>query len=458
MAIAIGNTSSGNGENVSNITISHTIATGSDRLLLVAVTNDGGAPSSVEYGGVAMTLLEYYEYGGATRVYYLKNPTVGTANIVVSWSGSSYYYPAVFCADFTGVDQTTTFRTVSEGGTNGTSASISPTSQVDDLVIDFFGQRSTGGGCADPTAGTGVTDRGTSVSPSSINRQNLGTRDGQSGSTTMAWSWSGGCYIQQISFALIPKPPSVDVTVSATVVSATFSIPASTVTGGATVSPSAQVLTASIPAYTIEAIRNNTETPSVQVLSFSIPAYSVSGDSNVAVNTQVATFSIPAYFVEAGNVLITPSVQVLTFSIPAYGVDVVANITVSPSAQVLTFSIPSYSVSVDANITVTPSAQVLTASIPTYTISVEANVSVSAGVQVMTFSIPSYSPSGSAIASPSAQVLTFSIPTYTITNIANITISQGVLSLSLSIPTFGITADYWQNKFDPITTNWSDKY
>lgn len=244
--------------------------------------------------------------------------------------------------------------------------------------------------------------------------------------------------ISALAHILYEVQTSVDITVSATVVSATFSI----------------------PAYTVTAIRNNTETPSAKVLTFSIPAYTVSAIQNTTQtpSVQSLTFSIPTYTILAGEVVVSPSAQALTFSIPSYAVDVVSNISVSPSVQSLTFSIPSYSVAVDANTTQTPSVQVLTLSIPTYSVVAEASISVSPSVQAMTFSIPSYSPSGSAIVSPSAQVLTFSIPSYTISNIANITILQEVLSLSLSIPEYSVGADYWQNKFDPITTNWSDKY
>lgn len=445
------------------ITWSHTTS-GSNRTLAVTIGSIRD-DTSASYNGVSMTQGVHNFYGSSNNVtiYYLGDPATGANTVSVDMASNGNGYSTYCSISFSGSNSSSPLGATNSVGhaSSLTSESLSITTTYDNsiLVDSFYCSPAYTGTTWD--AYTGQTQRHWMTFINDNGQGGASTKaTTTAGSYTMRWDKSAGATPFRTAIAIleIRELGAVSVTVSATVVSATFSIPASTVTGGATVSPSVQVITASIPSYTIEAIRNNTETPSVQALTFSIPAYSVSGDSNVAVNTQVATFSIPAYFVEAGNVLITPSAQVLTFSIPAYGVDVVANIDVTPSAQSLTFSIPSYSVSVDANITITPSAQVLTASIPTYTIAVEANVSVSPSVQAMTFSIPSYSPSGSAIASPSAQSLTFSIPSYTISNIANITISQGVFSLSLSIPTFGITADYWQNKFDPITTNWSDKY
>lgn len=455
-AIAFDATTNRTSETGSSTTFSHTTS-GSNRALTVSFSSYRGA-SSCTYSGTSMSLGTSASQGSAkSGVYYLASPASGANNVVFTPSSGGCDH---ICAiSFTGADSSPLGVVGTNVGTNSDTISKSvTTTQANSFLVDAMSTEE------DPAhtygADAGQTQRmwgqlgywvggGASTKPTT-----------STGSYTMGWTKSSGSQANNLSISVIEikELGAVSVTVSATVVSATFSVPSRTVTGGATISPSAQVITASIPSYTVTAIRNNTETPSAKALTFSIPAYSVSASANVAPSVQSLSFSIPTYTVEAGNIQANPATQSMTFSIPSYAVDVIANISVSPSAKVLTFSIPSYSVSFEANTTVTPSAQILTASIPTYTISVEANISVSAGVQAMTFSIPSYSPSGSAIVSPSVKTLTFSIPSYTITNIANITILPEVFSLSLSIPTYSVAGDYWQNKFSTPATSWSDKY
>lgn len=86
-----------------SITISVTVNSG-ENLLSVAVTSEGdAAPSSVTYGGVALTQRQTY-LGGQFRVtvYDLINPTPGTANLVANiTSGDSGMFYQVWKADGT---------------------------------------------------------------------------------------------------------------------------------------------------------------------------------------------------------------------------------------------------------------------------------------------------------------------------------------------------------------------
>lgn len=134
-----------------------------------------------------------------------------------------------------------------------------------------------------------------------------------------------------------------------------------------TVSPSVKTCTFTIPSYTVTAIQNVTVSPSVQTATFSIPTHTVITSTTVSPTVQTATFSIPTYTVTIADVLIQPSVQTCTFSIPTYTPDATANPTISPSVQVCTFTIPTYTVSVVSNITISPSVLTATFSILTYT-------------------------------------------------------------------------------------------
>lgn len=107
---------------------------------------------------------------------------------------------------------------------------------------------------------------------------------------------------------------------------------------------------------------NVTVSPSAQVGSFTIPAYTVSLPKVVSVTPQTATFSIPTY-TAGGMTVVSPSAQALTFSIPVY--DVKTYVLLTPDGQVLTYTIPAYTVVVEANITIAPNTIVLTFTTPT---------------------------------------------------------------------------------------------
>lgn len=135
-----------------------------------------------------------------------------------------------------------------------------------------------------------------------------------------------------------------------------------------TVSPSVKTSTFSIPAYTVTAERFVTVTPTVPSATFTIPSPTTSGGAGVSPAVKTATFSIPAYSVTAdGAVTENPSAQVCTFTIPSYTVTAISNIDVSPSVQVLTFTIPVHTETVVSNITISPSVFSMLFSIPTYT-------------------------------------------------------------------------------------------
>lgn len=129
--------------------------------------------------------------------------------------------------------------------------------------------------------------------------------------------------------------------------------------------------------------------------TFTIPSYTVTAIQNVTVSQGTppnATFSIPTYS-QVSSVSVTPAVQTATFTIPVYDI-IIADVNISAPVQTCTFTIPSYTPDVTANPTVSPSVQVLTFTIPAYTITVTANISVSASVFTALFTIPSYSARG----------------------------------------------------------------
>ena len=113
---------------------------GSDRLLVVKLGENSATDNiaGVTYGGTALTALTEYVPGASRfvdHVFYLKNPTVGTANVVVDITAGVKVTAAM--EQYNGVNQTTPFGTVA---TNSNAGSTGPTVNVSsasgDLITD----------------------------------------------------------------------------------------------------------------------------------------------------------------------------------------------------------------------------------------------------------------------------------------------------------------------------------
>jgi hypothetical protein len=114
-------------------TWAHTVNVGTNRLLVVRVMIDNLSPSSVTYGANSLVKLTGLVDSSANRVeyWYLLNPPVGTANIVVNFANPAR---GVAVSDsFDSVNQITPFGTVVS---STTTLSLSPTSSPGDIVID----------------------------------------------------------------------------------------------------------------------------------------------------------------------------------------------------------------------------------------------------------------------------------------------------------------------------------
>lgn len=206
-----------------------------------------------------------------------------------------------------------------------------------------------------------------------------------------------------------------------------------------TVSATVQTATFTIPAYTVTAIRNVTESPSALSIVASLPASSVITSVSIAPSAQVATFSIPVFDVPQPDAYIYPTAVVGTFSIPAYTVR--TDTSFALSTQGLALSIPSPTVI--TSYSATPSAQVLTFSIPTYGSSVDVTLEPSA--KVLTFSIPSYSVLITAIAEVSVLSMVFTIP-------------EPPIRGRIWGDKFSASADTWNDKHSASADTWNNKY
>jgi hypothetical protein len=99
-----------NGSGVTSISWSHTVGSSSNRLLIVSVTANSAGASTVTYGGVNLTKLGSVSGTSVySEIWYLKNPTSGTATIAVNFSSSNTAVAGSI--SYSNVNQTTTFGT-----------------------------------------------------------------------------------------------------------------------------------------------------------------------------------------------------------------------------------------------------------------------------------------------------------------------------------------------------------
>jgi hypothetical protein len=141
----------------STTSFSHTVPSGSDRLLLVSISNypRTSSVSGITYNGVALTLARKQNGntgGSGNELWYLVAPDVGTASVAISWTaGSVASQWNTTATNITGIHQTDPLIVVS-GANGGASNDVT----VDDgpcLVWDVCGHTaSTRVAAADNTA------------------------------------------------------------------------------------------------------------------------------------------------------------------------------------------------------------------------------------------------------------------------------------------------------------------
>lgn len=202
---------------------------------------------------------------------------------------------------------------------------------------------------------------------------------------------------------------ATNVTVSPSALSATFSVPASTQSGGANVAPAVQAATFSVPASAVSG--GATIASSVLSAVFSIPTVNIiTPDAQILATVLTATFSLPTA-TPSGGASVDATVQSATFSIPA--VSFIGSVSITPDAQVATFTTLAPTISAIGNVTVSATAVAATFSLQSPTVTAEQNAMFNAGVLSATFSVQAP----------------------TITAIRNVTIDASVISATFSIPT-----------------------
>jgi len=139
----IKNISTHTGSAVGSLTWNHTVASGSNRMLLVSVGKQGTTGrgiATVKYGGVDLIKIgsstqETDSTHSAVEMWYLINPTVGTANIVVTLMSGTNYMEAV-SVDMVNVIQDDPIRNINYNYDTGGDSYLNVKNTIGDIVID----------------------------------------------------------------------------------------------------------------------------------------------------------------------------------------------------------------------------------------------------------------------------------------------------------------------------------
>ena len=181
--ILVGCTGTNDGSASAQTTISINVGTGPNRAIIVQAGNDRSSSetvSSMTYAGRSMTssgisiTTAFYD-----TVYYLSNPTSGTNNLVINWSGSGTALRGIITTVWNNVDVATPISGATSNTAGGTSISTNVTSRNGDVVLDFTNTDS--GAYWTPDA----TQTNTCQTSFAFRRQS--TKPGGT-STTMAWT------------------------------------------------------------------------------------------------------------------------------------------------------------------------------------------------------------------------------------------------------------------------------
>ena len=179
------------GGSLTSLTISHTTGSGTDRLMVVSIASKPDVPiTNVTYGGLALTKLGEQINGttAKTELWYRIAPVSGTANVVISWTGTLEASAGV--TTFTGVDQLNPFGAVATNSGSADPTSLNVVSNIGDIVIDAVGKTGTAPSVVTSTpVQTPIFNDGTNSIKVASSYKIAST-----GTTPMGWTATGGAY------------------------------------------------------------------------------------------------------------------------------------------------------------------------------------------------------------------------------------------------------------------------
>ncbi|QSB00441.1 DUF4347 domain-containing protein [Methylomonas sp. EFPC1] len=206
---ANGTVTSTSSTSTNQLTWSHTVSAGFDRVLFVEIAIDDGSAgvNSVKYGTADLTRVGRTAANHAVEIWALVNPTEGTDNVVISFTGNTE--AAAGASTFNGVNQSTPYGTYAGNtgttGLLGGSGTVNVASATGDLVIDVQYWKA----ISADTTGTGQTSQWSSSPLLSTAKAGSSVAEGassvtMSGSALLAADWSIGAVSIKASINTAP--------------------------------------------------------------------------------------------------------------------------------------------------------------------------------------------------------------------------------------------------------------
>ena len=152
----VSGTESAFSEAVSSLTISHTVASGANRILIAAAVTRDSTDSDRPVTGVTFNATEVFTVAKAqildanditAELWRLVAPTETTANVVISFTGSVTQGAYGVTSNYTGVDQSTPIDATGGAGTTSDSPSTADiiTTTTNCMLVDAIYNKANGG-------------------------------------------------------------------------------------------------------------------------------------------------------------------------------------------------------------------------------------------------------------------------------------------------------------------------
>lgn len=194
------------------LTFNHTVSSGSDRLLVVAVMGRsiGMTVTGITFNGDALTLGKAVDADfNQAEIWYLLNPDVATGSVVVTQNAGTFVYVAAYAISFFGVTQTSPEDDDDSNNVNATSISLPALTTVTDacVVVDAVSQNAGG---LTMTEETNRTQQVNSTPSGTVASSMILTKS-PAGSVTMEWT-SGSAQQCMVGVAFKPAAAAADST------------------------------------------------------------------------------------------------------------------------------------------------------------------------------------------------------------------------------------------------------
>ena len=267
-------------------TVTHATGTGSNRLMLVGISQKNKTVSSVTYGGTALTLVGEILTNGNARMhlYSLLNPTSGTANVVITLNANPDKGIAVGVTTFTNVDQTTPLGTFAGTENKTTMPTVAVTSATGELVYDVVSLRNT-----TMTVGSGQTQLYNIDTGGEIQGGGASTKPGAA-SVTMSWTAAGS---QDWAIGAVSIKPAAGIT-NTTFTQGTTLCSALTIKSGQTITVTNYVTVVSGTMPASPSITALLKYGATTIISLSAPTYNSGTGLLTWTGTLGADVTVPA--------------------------------------------------------------------------------------------------------------------------------------------------------------------